>query len=61
MQPTGYVVNAEWLADLLDVLGVVRPWAVSNSFGASVAWSLAVATLSGDLGAGMHPKTPQNQ
>jgi 2-hydroxy-6-oxonona-2,4-dienedioate hydrolase len=32
---------AEWLGDLLDVLGVARAWAVGNSFGASVAWSLA--------------------
>ena len=32
---------AEWLADLLDVLGVARAWVVGNSFGASVAWSLA--------------------
>ena len=32
---------AEWLAELLDVLGVARAWAVGNSFGASVAWSLA--------------------
>jgi pimeloyl-ACP methyl ester carboxylesterase len=32
---------AEWLLDLLDVLGVARAWMVGNSFGASVAWSLA--------------------
>jgi pimeloyl-ACP methyl ester carboxylesterase len=32
---------AEWLLDLLDVLGVARAWLVGNSFGASVAWSLA--------------------
>ena len=32
---------AEWLLDLLDVLGVARTWLVGNSFGASVAWSLA--------------------
>jgi pimeloyl-ACP methyl ester carboxylesterase len=32
---------ADWLAELLNVLGVARAWAVGNSFGASVAWSLA--------------------
>jgi pimeloyl-ACP methyl ester carboxylesterase len=32
---------AEWLAELLNALGVARVWAVGNSFGASVAWSLA--------------------
>jgi pimeloyl-ACP methyl ester carboxylesterase len=32
---------AEWLVELLDVLGVARVRAVGNSFGASVAWSLA--------------------
>lgn len=32
---------AEWLLDLLDVLGIERAWVVGNSFGASVAWSLA--------------------
>ena len=32
---------AEWLLELLDVFGVERAWCVGNSFGASVAWSLA--------------------
>jgi pimeloyl-ACP methyl ester carboxylesterase len=32
---------AEWLLDLLDVLGAAKAWVVGNSFGASVAWSLA--------------------
>jgi 2-hydroxy-6-oxonona-2,4-dienedioate hydrolase len=32
---------AEWLVDLLDVLGVARACVVGNSFGASVAWALA--------------------
>jgi pimeloyl-ACP methyl ester carboxylesterase len=32
---------AAWLSDVLDALGVTKAWAVGNSFGASVAWSLA--------------------
>ena len=32
---------ADWLVALLDVLGVQRAACVGNSFGASVAWSLA--------------------
>jgi 2-hydroxy-6-oxonona-2,4-dienedioate hydrolase len=35
---------AEWLEELLDGLGVAQAWAVGNSFGASVAWSLAART-----------------
>lgn len=32
---------AEWLLDVLDVLGAARAFMVGNSLGASVAWSLA--------------------
>jgi len=32
---------AEWLRDVLDVLGAARAWMLGNSLGASVAWSLA--------------------
>jgi pimeloyl-ACP methyl ester carboxylesterase len=32
---------AEWLVALLDEIGIDRVWTVGNSFGASVAWSLA--------------------
>lgn len=32
---------AAWLVALLDLLGIERAWLVGNSFGGSVAWSLA--------------------